>query len=168
MDTKQHPRGERCETCRFWDSVATECHRHAPVVPPPNQPEPESAAGVWPRTPLDGWCGEWAIATETASRQPAAPCDEVATSLFLGRLAPALETRNPAALVESLLNQLPPDVRRVIVRMNGLDNQPLAGLKDVAREFRMSQGQVRALLAAGEERLAEAVRGLSARLHEQK
>jgi DNA-directed RNA polymerase specialized sigma24 family protein len=94
------------------------------------------------------------------------PRDDVATHLFLARIAPALETKNPAALVESLLNQLPPDVRRVIVRVNGLDGQPLAGLKDVAREFKMSQGQVRALVAAGEQRLAEAIERLAAQQHE--
>jgi hypothetical protein len=165
-------RTERCDTCRFWDGETTECRRYAPVlVPalalrtPANGDEAPADApnrGAWPRTLPDAWCGEWdsaAMPRETGD-STAAPSD-VPARLFLGRIAPTLEPRNPLALLESLLNQLPPDIRRVIVRMNGLDGQPLAGLKDVAREFKISQGQIRALLAAGEERLAEAVRRLS-------
>ncbi|QJW99273.1 hypothetical protein FTUN_6875 [Frigoriglobus tundricola] len=72
-----------------------------------------------------------------------------------------MSARNPAALLESLLEQLPSDVRRVLVRTNGLDGRPPAGLKDVARECKMSQGHVRALIAAGEELLTDVVRLLS-------
>jgi DNA-directed RNA polymerase sigma subunit (sigma70/sigma32) len=89
-----------------------------------------------------------------------APGECLATRVFLARLAPTLDTRDPA-LLGSLLDQLPPDVRQVLVRTNGLDGRPPAGLKDVARELKMSQGHVRALLATGEEMLAEVVRLLS-------
>jgi hypothetical protein len=103
------------------------------------------------------WCGEWLGATE---RPSVVRDDTVATRVFLARVAPALDTQNPA-LLGSLLEQLPADVRGVLVRANGLDGRPPAGLRDVAREFKMSQGHVRALLATGEEQLAEVVRLLA-------
>jgi hypothetical protein len=49
------------------------------------------------------------------------------------------------------------------VRMNGLDGQPLIGLKEVARELRMSREQLRGLIESGEKRLAEVVGQLAAR-----
>jgi hypothetical protein len=113
---------------------------------------------MWPITAADEWCGEWAPA-----EQVAIPTfdDCVATRLFLARIAPTLDARNPAALLESLLTQLPSDVRQVLVRTHGLDGRPPAGLKDVAREYKMSQGHVRALIAKGEELLTEVVRLLT-------
>ena len=51
----------------------------------------------------------------------------------------------------------------MLVRANGLDGRPPAGLRDVAREFKMSQGHVRALLTTGEGLLAEVVRLLARR-----
>jgi DNA-directed RNA polymerase sigma subunit (sigma70/sigma32) len=93
---------------------------------------------------------------------------EIATQTFLGRIAPSLEPQEPATLLEALLNQLPPDIRRVIVRVNGLDGQPLSGLKEVAREFRMSREQVRALVSAGEKRLTEVVNQLTSRRQEKR
>jgi hypothetical protein len=122
------------------------------------------AATAWPLTTADQWCGEWAPAPDRAvggAPVAAPPSERVATSLFLARVAPALDARDPAALLESLLEQLPSDVRSVLVRSNGLDGRPPAGLKDVAREFKMSQGHVRALLAAGDKLLAEVVRLLT-------
>jgi hypothetical protein len=84
----------------------------------------------------------------------------VATRVFLARIAPTLNTCDPA-LLRSLLDQLPADVRGVLMRSNGLDGRPPAGLRDVARELKMSQGHVRALLATGEELLSEVVRLLA-------
>jgi hypothetical protein len=165
-------RTERCQTCRFWEGETTECRRHAPVllaalaVSTGDAPAIPPTAGAWPRTPPDGWCGDWNSAEKP--RETDASPDDVPARLFLGRIAPTLEVRNPTGLLESLLNQLPPDVRRVIVRMNGLDGRPLSGLKDVAREFKISQGQTRALLAAGEERLTEAVRRLAVQHHDKR
>jgi hypothetical protein len=168
-------REQRCETCRFWVPGSSECRRRAPlaVVLPPTHPSASDgmphaarAGGAWPLTSADQWCGEWAAAAGWANPQPlprpvaTALAEGVAPRLFLARLAPTLETRDPA-LLGALLDQLPPDVRQVLVRANGLDGRPPAGLKDVAREFKMSQGHVRALLASGEELLAEIVRLLT-------
>ncbi len=164
-------REDRCETCRFWVPASSECRRRAPAVvgrpaAPPSaagSPDPtHGAAGAWPVTTADQWCGEWAPPTTQAKDPPppVAPGECLATRVFLARLAPTLDTRDPA-LLGSLLDQLPPDVRQVLVRTNGLDGRPPAGLKDVARELKMSQGHVRALLATGEEMLAEVVRLLS-------
>lgn len=74
------PRHERCETCRFWadpspqDDSSSECRR---MPPPPNfaylatyasYADDEDDAcertgirnfGVWPRTSVTDWCGEW-------------------------------------------------------------------------------------------------------------
>jgi hypothetical protein len=157
-------REERCETCRFWVPESAECHRHAPsIVVLPLTPGTAAAApklaGAWPVTGADQWCGEWAIpANQTGA--PAVSGESVATRVFLARVAPGLDPHNPA-LLGSLLEQLPADVRRVLVRTNGLDGRPPAGLRDVAREFKMSQGHVRALLATGEQLLAEVVRLLT-------
>ncbi len=86
--------------------------------------------------------------------------NDVASRLFLARLAPSLVCENGerANLLESLLGQLQPNVRRVVIRVNGLDGQPLSGLKAVSRELRMSHSQVQTLLKAGEERLEKALR----------
>jgi hypothetical protein len=158
-------RDERCETCRFWAPESSECHRRAPVAAPAtptgNGEAPRHGpTGAWPLTAADSWCGEWAAVE--APKAPAPTPDEcVAIRVFLARVAPALDAHNPPALLESLLEQLPSDVRRVLVRTHGLDGRPPAGLKDVAREFKMSQGHVRALLATGEDHLAEVVRLLT-------
>ena len=168
---------ERCGTCRFWDSGATECRRHAPVfIPmlPLNAGDGTGAnPGGWPRTSPDAWCGEWALAEQspvvaTATHVPAAQTEpepprdrDIATHLFLTRLAPFFETANPTALLETLLNQLTPDIRRVVVRVHGLDGRPVTGLKEVARDLKMGRESIRALLTAGEKRLAEAVQGLT-------
>jgi hypothetical protein len=182
METDRHSQ-ERCETCRFWQGQTHECHRHAPVILTPlgrtsalsrvKASQAESAAipvadRAWPRTEPDEWCGEWDGPSEKAVVEDAVlPIGQIiATQTFLGKFAPTLETRDPAALLAALLNQLSPDIRRVIVRMNGLDGQPLSGLKDVAREFRMSREQVRALVATGEKRLAEVVAQLIPRRSE--
>ena len=150
--------GERCETCRFWNPTTTECRRRAPIVVLRPGDNGDTATN-WPHTAATEWCGEWdgerpTLAAST-TREPA--CDDIARQLFLGRVAPHLDAPNPATLLASLLNQLPADVRRVVVRMNGLDGQPRVGLKEIGREFKMSQGQARALVAAGEQRLADAV-----------
>jgi DNA-directed RNA polymerase specialized sigma24 family protein len=125
----------------------------------------QAPARAWPRTQADEWCGEWDGGAEVEPQRDAAlpVCQDIATRTFLGRIAPTLDAPNPAVLLEALLNQLPPDVRRVIVRMNGLDGQALSGLKEVARDFRMSREQVRALLAAGEKKLSEVIGQLAAR-----
>jgi hypothetical protein len=132
---------------------------------------PEGAADrAWPRTEPDEWCGEWDGQVEHAALSDSTlPIGQaIAIQTFLGRVAPSLESMDIASLLEALLNQLPPDIRRVIVRMNGLDGQPLSGLKDVAREFRMSREQVRELIAVGEKRLAEAVGQVSVRRKEKR
>jgi hypothetical protein len=176
---------ERCETCRFWEIETTECHRHAPVMVTAlgrssslsrstaaglGESPAQGAERAWPRTQSDEWCGEWDSQTgKPPSGESALPIGQaIATQTFLGRIAPSLETPDPVTLLEALLNQLSPDIRRVIVRVNGLDGQPLNGLKEVAREFRMSREQVRALVAAGEKRLAEVVGQLAARRHEKR
>jgi len=181
-------RAERCGTCRFWDAGETECHRHAPVVAELGLPVPggateateateqtpipcsRSAAGRWPRTPADGWCGEWcgpaddrATATPVPPTRTVTEIADVAITAFLGRVAPCLETGNPASLVESLLNQLPADVRRVMVRVNGLDGQPVEGVREIAKEGKMTREHVRSLLAIGEKRVGEIVGRLVAR-----
>jgi hypothetical protein len=170
---------ERCDTCRFWDAEATECHRHAPVVvselgllTPAGAPDPgpsPAADGAWPRTPSDGWCGDWELQIGDPPARDSAVWDveRVAANLFFARMAPSLETDDCTTLLKSLLNQLPPNVRRVIVRANGLDGQPLYGLKEVARQLKMSRENVRSLLAVGEKRLAEIVEYLMRRQGEQ-
>ncbi len=163
---------ERCETCRYWLRDSSECRRRAPSLVVSSQlvgangRDAQPGASAWPVTAASAWCGEWAPAHEPpkAAPAPAEPTgqdDSVATRLFLARVAPGLSARNPAALLESLLEQLPSDVRQVLVRTNGLDGRPPAGLKDVARECKMSQGHVRALIATGEELLTDVVRLLS-------
>ena len=148
-------RSETCETCRFWRAASSECRRRAPAVPAPG-------AGAWPVTAANEWCGEWApFAGAPTSGAPTSPDACVATCLFLARVAPALDARNPEPLLASLLEQLPSDVRGVLVRTNGLDGRPPAGLREVAREFKMSQGHVRALIATGESLLTEVVRLLT-------
>jgi hypothetical protein len=184
MSTQRHD-NERCETCRFWEAGTTECHRRAPVtlVALPQSASVSRASGsrsvdthakgterTWPRTRFDDWCGEWdSLIPKSPTHNSAMPVgQEIATQTFLGKIAPSLEQQDPATLLEALLNQLPPDIRRVIVRMNGLDGQPLSGLKEVAREFRMSREQVRALVAAGEKRLTEVVSQLTSRRQEKR
>lgn len=178
----QNDQNERCDTCRFWKKETSECHRHAPVmvttlgrapassrIAASTSGEPsEGVERAWPRTEPDEWCGEWAGQTEKpqGGGSSSLPIGQaIATQTFLGRIAPTLESSDPTTLLEALLNQVPPDIRRVIVRVNGLDGQPLGGLKEVAREFRMSREQVRALVAAGEKRLAEVVSQLASRRH---
>jgi hypothetical protein len=118
----------------------------------------------WPRTQPDDWCGEWdSLILKTTIEDSALPVGQaIATRTFLKRIAPSLESQDPDTLLEALLNQLSPDLRRVIVRMNGLDGQPLLGLKEVARELRMSREQLRGLIVSGEKRLAEVVGQLAA------
>jgi hypothetical protein len=70
---------------------------------------------------------------------------------------------NPGALLETLLAQLPPDVRSVVVRLNGLDGRPPGAIQEVARVSKMSRGHVRALLENGEQRLSEAAALVAAR-----
>jgi hypothetical protein len=161
---------ERCETCRFWAPVLSECHRHAPttlLVLTRGERHPVEAAAqskparVWPITVAEDWCGDWAASLDAAHKPEQDPTNDVALRIFLARVAPALDTRNPGALVESLLQQLPSDVRRVLVLTNGLEGHPRAGLKVVARELKMSQGHVRVLLATGEKILADVVRLLT-------
>jgi hypothetical protein len=179
------PHSERCETCRYWEPGTTECHRRAPVTIVALTHTVSTARGsaarsrdteirgserTWPRTNADEWCGEWdsLIEQPSASESVLPVGQQIATQTFLGRIAPSLETDDASTLLGALLNQLPPDIRRVVVRMNGLDGQPLVGLKDVAREFRMSRDQVRALIAAGEKRLAEVVTQLTTPRQERK
>jgi hypothetical protein len=175
-----HHENERCETCRFWDSETSECHRRAPMTTialgvssslKRTASSRTSTARVkdvnraWPRTQADDWCGEWdSHAAKAVMEDSALPVGQaIATRTFLGRIAPSLESHDPETLLEALLNQLSPDIRRVIVRMNGLDGQPLRGLKEVAREFRMSREQLRGLIESGEKRLAEVVAQLADR-----
>lgn len=150
-------RAERCERCRFWLARAGECHRHAPAV------GPSGVEGVWPVTEPGGWCGEWAARGDAAVPAVGPKFGGVAVRLLLARLAPefACAPADREALVESLLAQLHPNVRKVVVRVNGLDGQPLVGLRSVARELRMSHAQVQVLLRAGEERLAIALATLA-------
>ncbi|MFO0821804.1 MAG: hypothetical protein U0792_01585 [Gemmataceae bacterium] len=77
--------------------------------------------------------------------------------IFLERLDPSLEISNPHELLAVLLNQLRPDMRRVIIRAHGLDGRPLEGLKGVARELKMDRSRVQALLTAAEQRVAKIV-----------
>lgn len=171
---------ERCETCRFWAGETTECHRRAPVATialglssslkirvssRSRASSSPKANRAWPRTRPDDWCGEWdSQVVKIVVEDSAQPVGQaIATRSFLGRIAPSLESHDPATLLEALLNQLSPDIRRVIVRMNGLDGQPLRGLKEVARELRMSREQLRGLIISGEKRLAEVVGQLADR-----
>ncbi len=154
---------ERCDRCRYWVASTSECRRNAPILHPEVKVADASgrAVGVWPLTLADGWCGEWMGQEEgRGNSQDGTKGNDVAVHLFLARLAPGLscETTERASLLTSLLGQLQPNVRRVVIRVNGLDGQPLGGLKAVARELRMSHSQVQALLKAGEERLEQALR----------
>src|SRR5262245_50110983 len=109
---------ERCDTCRFWHIQTRECHRHAPVLTLEiglrTARRGDATAGVWPRTQAGEWCGEWAMRTDQLpARHHSSPGSdevaedaEVAIRVFLGRVAPGMETRNPVALIVSLLNQL--------------------------------------------------------------
>lgn len=51
---------EVCEGCKFWLKPTNECRRHPPVpflIPGPNgQP---ALNMQYPRTPPNGWCGEY-------------------------------------------------------------------------------------------------------------
>ena len=179
-----HLESERCETCRFWNAESSECHRRAPVTlslgriragsrgnpSNSNAALPASAIRAWPITQADDWCGEWGgLEEKPDSGELALPIGKaIATRTFLARIASGFDSMEPESLMEALLNQLSPDVRRVIVRMNGLDGQPLSGLKEVAREFRMSREQVRAVIAAGEKRLSEVIEQLSDRRHQKR
>jgi hypothetical protein len=175
-ETETSSRSDRCETCRFWFPETSECRRRAPSVlslslaPVPGADAADAAAagvgtfGAWPVTAADGWCGEWSAPAERSA--PSGPELDpagagVATRLFLARVAPTLDAHDPPALLAALLDQLPADVRQVLVRNNGLDGRPPAGLRDMAREFKMSHGHIRALLATGEAMLTEVVRLLS-------
>ena len=153
-------RGERCRTCRFWLADPSECHRHAPSVPvrgagdSAESHETEggtatrTAISVWPVTDPDDWCGEWATRADAPKALPVTLPPRTASArgaLFLARLAAARRAQlRRSAQLELLLGQLPADVRRVLVRANGLDGRPPGGLKDIAREFKISQGHVRA------------------------
>jgi hypothetical protein len=170
MDSRSTP-SARCEACRYWEGATGECHRHAPALLPAAGPgagngAEAAPARVWPRTRPDEWCGEWAgtEARPAAAGPPVSMAASIAARAFLSRVAPGVELPDPEAVLEALLNQLPPDVRRVIVRLNGLDGQPLVGLRDVARDLRMSREQVRVLQAAGDKRLSEVVAYLVASL----
>lgn len=150
-------RDERCERCRFWCAAAGECRRHAPTA------GLAGTTGVWPVTGPDGWCGEWA-AREEGGATGGAKFGALAAQLLLARLAPnfSCDPAERTSLLASLLGQLQPNVRKVVVRVNGLDGSPLTSLKIVARELRMSHARVQALLRAGEERLGNALAMLSA------
>ncbi len=58
------PRADRCETCKFWDSLKDEadpagsCMRYPPVLLTVGQ---HHSADGWstPATPPTHWCGEW-------------------------------------------------------------------------------------------------------------
>lgn len=155
-------RTEQCGNCRFWEAGSTECRRHAPVLVTLGQNGAAGAEvphGTWPQTSASGWCGEWALRGEeqpTTTPAPRVPAyNDLAAMIFLERLDPSLEMPNPSEVLAVLLNQLRPDIRRVIIRAHGLDGRPLEGLKGVARELKMDRSRVQALLTAGEQRLAK-------------
>jgi len=151
----------RCRACRFWAAEGEECRRRAPV-PRDEAGGGLTTVGIWPRTSPEGWCGEWESITDTrsapAAATPAAPTTQtIAAELFLSRLAPGLETADPAAQVGHLLDVLPPDARAVVTRMYGLDGRPVTGLKSLAKEIGMSRDRVQALASAAEQRLHDAL-----------
>jgi hypothetical protein len=162
---------ERCATCRFWDPAAEDCHRHAPiplVLAARGADGLDEPVAVWPRTPPDGWCGEWVsldgeVSGADSSSAPTAR--DLAAQLFLRRLSPAVETADPVGFLGPLLGHLPPDVLRVVTRVHGLDGRPPVGLKDAAREERISGARVRSLLAIGERRVRDALDLVVARQH---
>jgi hypothetical protein len=56
--------GERCATCRFWESGRTECRRYPPqvvmVYDEDGKGGIDSTTGYWwPETNFDAWCGEY-------------------------------------------------------------------------------------------------------------
>ena len=64
------PKGETCETCRFWErgkgEASGECHRHPPQQPllvaaaDLTTPAMIGRATLWlPTTDAGQWCGEW-------------------------------------------------------------------------------------------------------------
>lgn len=68
----------RCETCRYFNALRTQCRRHAPTafVIPGNSGQPITL-GTWPPTESSGWCGEYngavqTLPTELAATGPAA------------------------------------------------------------------------------------------------
>ncbi|MCE9564169.1 MAG: hypothetical protein K8U57_19170 [Planctomycetes bacterium] len=156
----EHERAERCENCRFWESGSKQCRRHAPVVL-------SLELGGWPQTQSTGWCGEWCgrrdVPPPTTPKTSA--YDNLAAVIFLERLDPTLDIPNPTEVLAVLLNQLRPDIRRVVIRVHGLDGQPLEGLKGVARELKMDRTRVQALLTAGEQRLAKVIQTFAASHH---
>lgn len=42
-----------CDTCRYFDARARECHVNPPTM------HPNSPAGIWPSVDRFDWCGEW-------------------------------------------------------------------------------------------------------------
>lgn len=161
MDAAQ-VKTEQCGNCRFWEAGSTECRRHAPVLlhtlGQVASPASDGQHGTWPHTDATGWCGEWsqrgeAPAAPSSSRVPV--YDDLAAMIFLQRLDPSLELPNATEVLAVLLNQLRPDIRKVIIRAHGLDGLPLEGLKGVARELKMDRSRVQSLLTAGEQRLAK-------------
>jgi hypothetical protein len=87
----------------------------------------------------------------------------VAAELLVRRIAPAVDPGDASALIAPLLNHLPPDARLVIIRVHGLDGRPNTGVREVAKELRMSRDRVQALVAIGEKQLREALVILDAR-----
>jgi len=56
----------RCEMCRHFNALRTQCRRYPPkafVLPGP-QGQPITL-GTWPPTDKAGWCGEYAAALVT-------------------------------------------------------------------------------------------------------
>ena len=151
-----------CQTCRYWAYPQEECRRRPPTLV-------GAAAGAWPRTRPEAWCGEWeGVGDAVLPLRPPAPTPDVlgiAAELLLARLAPGLDIPGPAAQVHHLLDILPPDARRVVIRAHGLDGRPITGVKEVARELGMSRDRVQALMAAADKRLQEAVSLLALRQH---
>jgi hypothetical protein len=52
-----------CETCRYWNAPANQCHRKPPgvVFDAPTQ----GSVSYWPVALSDDWCGEWAARRPT-------------------------------------------------------------------------------------------------------
>ena len=70
---------QRCETCRFWQfsEEATHsssmsmghCHRQPPGFVMVEKRNQRWAAGRWPLTEGDDWCGEWSNVAGEVNQQ---------------------------------------------------------------------------------------------------
>ncbi len=56
---RQGPRRTRCATCKWWFDGT--CRKRSPWLVSGQVTGGQGFDGVWPRTPSDSWCGDFAF-----------------------------------------------------------------------------------------------------------